>query len=293
MDSTLPTPPSFSIEELERCERTGDYRPLLFEWYKFCGALTLFVASIQRESPCFKPIAAQHFHVLIGLLNRCARLMLSNVALSHEGRFGETTIIVDRCIYESAIKIIWLCNNPEDEKFIRYAADGLKKDIEFRSQIEHKISERGKELPIEKRMLASIARTIARAGLTEQQIRDAKRIPNLESILSAVGFEPLIYTVIQRMGSHGVHGTWTSLLVHYLEEQESDGNITLVLRDHDCSTHINPFMLVPTLVLEALGQYIEHVIDGPEAAGFVSLFDSTRREIHTIYENAIGGDWES
>jgi hypothetical protein len=102
--SLVPDPPAFTDDEIRHCRETGDFRPILFEWYKFVGCLAILLAHIQRGSLAFRPITAGHYHVLIGLLHRCARLMLSNVALSHEGRFGETTAIVDRCIFESAIK---------------------------------------------------------------------------------------------------------------------------------------------------------------------------------------------
>src|SRR6266480_119580 len=70
---------------------------------------TPVAAHIQRSTLAFRHIPSQHYHVLVGLLNRCARLMLSNIALSHEGKFGETTAIIDRCIFETAVKLTWLC----------------------------------------------------------------------------------------------------------------------------------------------------------------------------------------
>ena len=88
-------------------------------------------------------MSPQRYYVLIGLLNRCARLMLSNVALSHERKFGETTAIVDRCIFESAVKIIWLCHAASDEEFTRYLADGLKTEVEFKARIEADIAANG------------------------------------------------------------------------------------------------------------------------------------------------------
>ncbi len=150
----LPHPPSFTGKEMRHCKETGDYRPILFEWYKFVSSLNLVVAHIQRETPAFKTVPDQHFHILVGLLNRCARLMLSNVALSHEGKFGETTAIVDRCIFESGVKIIWLCTGSSQEKFTRYLADGLKTELEFKAKIDSNIAVRhGEVLRIETRML--------------------------------------------------------------------------------------------------------------------------------------------
>jgi hypothetical protein len=75
--------------------------------------------------------------------------MLSNVALSHEGKFGETTAIIDRCIFESAVKIIWLCQSASDEEFTRYLADGLKTELEFKKRIKRNIvANGGKVSPI-------------------------------------------------------------------------------------------------------------------------------------------------
>ena len=113
LDSLLPTAPTFSDEEVRECQRTGNFEPILFEWYKFVAQLAMIVAHIQSESQAFRKIPARQFHVLVGLLNRCARLMLSNVVLSHEGRFGETTSIIDRCIFESAAKVLWLLVSPD------------------------------------------------------------------------------------------------------------------------------------------------------------------------------------
>jgi hypothetical protein len=104
----LPDLPVFTDEQIRQCRETGDFRPVLFEWYKFVGSLAILLAHIQRQSLAFRPIPAGHYHVLIGLLHRCARLILSNVVLSHQGRFGETTAIIDRCIFESAVKLLWL-----------------------------------------------------------------------------------------------------------------------------------------------------------------------------------------
>jgi hypothetical protein len=220
--------------------------------------------------------------------------MLSNVALSHEGRFGETTVIVDRCIFESAAKIIWLCTNPDPEKFTRYLADGLKKDLEFKQHIEEKISGRsGDILPIEKRMLSSISNAISAAGLTAEEIENAKRLPDLGSILSAIGASRLTYVIMQKIGSHHVHGTWTSLLFHYLEEEPGGAEGTFVPRGHDCPTHINQYMVISSLVLEALAQYLRYATTPPERDAFISLLDATADELSQLYERALGGDLTS
>jgi hypothetical protein len=286
----LPDPPSFSEEEMKRCSETGDYTPALFEWYKFVASLAFVVTHILRTSPAYRTIPDRHYHVAAGLMNRCARLMLSNVALSHEGKFGETTSIVDRCIFESAIKIAWLCENPSDDSFVRYLADGLKTELEFRAEIKANIAGRGTTaLPIETRMLRSIANHIAASGLSDAEITSTKKLPDLASQMAAVGQTRLHYVIAQRIGSHHVHGTWPSLLFHYLEEQSGDP-ITFVPRGHDCKTHINQYMYISIVVLRALRAYVNYALHVGEADALVGLFASTEDELMRVYTEAVGGD---
>jgi hypothetical protein len=283
--------PSFSDEDIRKCKEDGDFSPILFEWYKFVGSLNVFVAHIQRDSPATKPVPPQHYHVLIGLLNRCARLMLSNVALSHEGKFGETTAIVDRCIFESAVKVIWLCTNPSQEKFSRYLADGLKTELEFKASIQANIDARGGQaLPIETRMLGSIANHIRASGMTEAEIAQSKKLPDLASLLTTIGMDRLVYITAQKMGSHHIHGTWPSLLIHYLEEDPKGSFLFAPRRGHS-STHINQFMFVPLMVLAAMSAYADYIFQEAEEASILKgLFASTEEEVMRFYSEAFDND---
>lgn len=149
----IPTPPDNIDDELDRCRLSGDYYPVMFEWYKYVGRLANYFASVDQESPAIRTISSVHFSVLVGLLNRLSRLMLSNVTLSHEGKFGETTSIIDRSIFESSIKLSWLCQEGTEEHFNRFIADGLKTELEFKKKIESNIKEReGQKTQIEESM---------------------------------------------------------------------------------------------------------------------------------------------
>jgi hypothetical protein len=128
-NSLLPKPPTFSDELVEQCTNSGDFRPILFEWYKFVGILCNTVACISPDSPALQDTPPVHYAVLIGLLNRCSRLMLSNVRLSSTRKYGETTRLLDRSISETAVKIQWLCHKNNTDSFVRYLADGLQKDL--------------------------------------------------------------------------------------------------------------------------------------------------------------------
>lgn len=284
--SQLPEPPGFDDDLVQKCRDSRDFRPILFEWYKYVSILSNTAACIAPESPAFRDVPPVYFAVLIGLLNRCSRLMLSNTALSSTGRFGETTRLVDRCIAESAIKIQWLCHKDNDDSFRRFLADGLKKDLELRRHIEENIAARnGDVLVIESRMLGSIQDKISQAGLTDEDVIDAKRLPDLYAMCRDIQLSDLAYTGLQRMGSHAVHGTWSDLVFNYLREE----NGRLVPRDHEIETQDVQFIIVSRLVLAAISDFLMYMApDANDVAEFSSRIDHVDQRLEEIYQFA----WE-
>jgi len=290
LDTPIPLPPEISKEQLERCRQTDDFCPVFFEWYKYVGLLCNFCASIRPDSPAVRKLPSIHYAVLVGLLNRCSRLMLANVALSHKGLFGETTSIVDRCIFESAIKIIWLSIHRNEECFWRFIADGLKTEVEFKTVISQMISERaGVQLEIESRMLESINNYIASSGLSEEEIVQSKKLPDLASMIKSMGGNRFLYIAGQKMGSHHIHGTWPSLRFHYLDEHDG----FLAPRDHDCPTHVNQYAYISMFLIHAMRAFIEYIC--PERVDlevFTDLFSSIEKEIRDLYSEVVGNDFE-
>lgn len=264
---------------MRQCRDTGDYAAVFFEWYKYVATLCIAFASIQLKAPAMRRIPPLHYAVLIGSLTRVSRLMLANVTLSHAGLFGETTLILDRCIFESAIKSTWLCHKASPDLFDRFIATSLKTDLAFKKSIESKIAARHGQAAsvIERRMLASIDRYFAVPRLTTTEVETARKLPDLASMIDDLGRDKLAYIVGQMMGSSHVHGTWSSLFTHYLESR--DGGV-LAPRDHNCPTSVNQYVFVPLTVLEALRGFVNYVLNDEENIGvMVQLFDDFEREI--------------
>ncbi len=286
----FPTPPAFTDEEWERCRVQNDYIPIVFEWYKHVGTLNVLTANMLRESPAMRPIAKREYYILVGLLQRCSRLILSVVAMSHEGRFGEATGIIDRCIMESAATVIWLCGTDGEDRFDRYVANGLRSDLELKSQILNAIQKRdGSVLEIESRMLASIDRTLSAAEMTEADVLAAKKLPDLASMMQAVGYDRLMYVVAQKIGSHAVHGTWTSLLTHYLRRSD-DGEFRT--NSEDIPAHFNNYSLVALVVLSALKSYATYVLEAEDVTAYVALLDEASDGIRELNKTVAGADFE-
>jgi hypothetical protein len=291
VEEWLPEEPSISEEMRARCRRAGEYRPILFEWYKYVALLANRFAGIRGDSPGLRAMPPVHFGVLVGLLNRCARLMFANVALSHEGLFGETTAILDRCVFESCVKLSWLCSQSLPDAFERFFAEGLKTELELEREISANITARqGVTLNIERRMLDSVDRAIASTGLTREQIEGAKKLPDIAAMLNALGQRRLAYVVGQRLGSHHVHGTWVSLRQHFLEEGE-DG--LLRPRDHDCDTHVNQYLFVPQAVLASMRSFLKSTVaDGQVAASLETVVRSAEDQVGQIGLELSGSDFE-
>jgi hypothetical protein len=110
-------------------------------------------------------------------------------------------------------------------------------------------------------------------------------------MIQSIGADRLMYIVGQRLGSHHVHGTWPSLQLHYLEEDE-EGN--LHPRDHDCETHVNQYMMVPLVVLGAIQAFIDFIVEDAEvAATMKGMINQTAKEIQALAEEVSGRDFET
>jgi hypothetical protein len=275
INQELTQTPTFPDELWDKCRKDKDFMPFLFEWYKYIGGLCAILASISRNSPANREITPLNYGILIGLLNRCARLMLSNMRLAVTNKYGETIMLLDRSIYESLVTIQWLCTKNSDERFRNYLADGIKSDLKLKVHIHKSIAERGgKVLVIENQMLSSIQTCINSTGLSEEQILKQKKLPDFLSMCIDVGLSEKFYIGTQRMGSHAVHGSWTSLTSHYLRLDESG---EYRVRDHNVPPHENQFMVIPIIVLDTLKKFIVYIVPS----------DSDRGSLESILDNAI------
>ena len=273
---------------MKACSESNDYCPVFFKWYKYTGLITNTVASIAMQSPRAKPVRNLHYAALIGLLNRCSRLMLANVALSHEGLFGETTALIDRCIFESCVKVQWLCLKASEESFGRYTADGLKAELSLKCEIKTRItSGTGVVLPIEQRMLDSIERCLLVSELSETQIADIKKLPDIATMLVELGRDKLDYVVGQKIGSHYVHGTWLSLLFHYLE-QDDDGMFHP--RDHNIPTHVNQYVFIQLIVIDANKAFSAWLLNEPNATWLTNKLQFIKDELLSTYREIVANN---
>lgn len=291
LEQELPQKPTLPAELWDKCRKDQDFMPILFEWYKHIGVMCNILASVSRDSPAIRKMPSLHYAILTGLLNRCSRIMLSNVRLSVTNKYGETTRLLDRSIIESAIIIQWLCHKDSDDCFHSYLADGIKSDLKLKDHIQQNIAERGGDaLVIENRMLSSIQECIDSTELSEKQVRQMKRLPDLWSMCRDVGLPVRFYIGTQRMGSHEVHGSWTSLRSHYLRQDEHG---EYHLRDHNVRPHENQFMAIPIVILETLKGFMEYIVpNATDREPTQSILTEATVEIGKLTSEIVSPDFE-
>jgi hypothetical protein len=288
-----PDPPRIDANDLQRCRETGDYSTVFFEWYKYVASLSVIFANLKQDTASVrKDISKRDYGILIGLLNRCARIMLANVALSHKGEFGESTMILDRCIFESCVILSWLCKSINiEDRFDRYLASGLKTEIELRDQVQKAVSARdGKKLNIEYRMLETVKGCLAEAGFNEEKIKNTKEMPDMASMLDSLGQPRFAYTAGQRVSSHHVHGTWIGLRNHYIELAD-DGSYNT---KQFSPTHVNQYVYIAFSVLDALACFVNFVFESSEDEKntIIRFFREVFDEISSVNNQMIRSDYE-
>lgn len=253
----LPAYPEFEQEAFDRASATGDAMPLLFEWYKWTGIVTNQVACLQGDFVAIQPFSERELAILRGLLNRCSRLMVAVLRLASTHKHAEAVRLLNRSVCESALLVQWLCTSGTGESFRRYIAKGLDAELRLKNEIEKQVEARGGAiLVIEKRMLAAVAELCSLGGLTPDEVRAAKKLPSLEAMLRTLGHDELSYVVVQRLGSHAVHGTWPDLLSHYLTVEDGE----FVLTDNTIRTEGTELVASATLVLEAVSTFASTVL---------------------------------
>jgi hypothetical protein len=145
------------------------------------------------------------------------------------------------------------------------------------------------KLPIEKRMLESVDFHFKKGQMTESQIRDIKKMPDVASLLESTGFNRLMYVSLYRMGSHHVHGTWPSLLFHYLDKVESSDFFEP--RGNDVPTRANEYIAVALMISRAGTAYSDYCFKKTSGDIFKGLCAATEEQSLNIFKDMEEHGW--
>ena len=149
----------------------------------------------------------------------------------------------------------------------------------------------GRRQVIERRMLMSIDDTIQASGLTDDEVRAAKKVIDLGSIIKKLNLPRGLYTVTQKFGSHSVHGTWTDLYFHHLERSGD----RFVPAYRDVAPDENDLRMTTIFVVDALRAFMFFLLAAHEPDTFPEFrkfCDAVVEELVRLQLLTAGDDFE-
>lgn len=269
---------AFDISTLD-VQSCDDLTRGAFELYKETGALVNLAASVYVGGDVTEYPLSRNEAVAVGLLVRLCKFMLVVTQLSAEGRRGDVIFALNRCILESATNLLYLLRKSEAATYDQFVISSFGPEKELFDFIQRNIADRGHEIPIETRMLASINDACAKAGLRIEDLnrRHSDWGGNARTRMRELGVEDF-YSATQRIPSHAVHGTWMDLYKHHLKEK--DGKFA----PDPAWCPVDARLLAPIAiwVLEATMVYLDKWRDEPGVELILTRCGDLDNRLHTV-----------
>lgn len=251
--------------DISGIENETDHRKIdgvVFELYKEALSVVNLGAHLLNESDAAKGGWPRDQAICAGLLIRISKFMLVVTELAADGNRGEVVHALNRSILESAVNLEFLVRTKDDKFFEQFVKFSLGPERELHDLIQANIAARnGQVLPIEHRMIESISDLCKSSGV---KIEDVERKygdwgGGLRERLKAIKKENA-YTMLQRIPSHAVHGTWVDLYKNHLEYVEGAN----VYGPQPRFAWVDARFLGPTatLVLDSVRPYLERYFSG-------------------------------
>lgn len=212
-DELWPDRHEIDLDALRASSNHDDYMGHAVELLKEVGVLTTLVAGTGvDDAPLARNDAIQRG--MLVRLSKLANSLLNETCAGH----GEQQLALSRQVLETVMNIIYLLG-AGDEGYDAFVYDALVAEKELEELIRNNVEERGgTTLPIEDRMLRSIGSTATAAGVDLETLpsKSKNKWPNVLERMRVLGFEDVY--VLFRLGSSAIHGGWSELYLHHLEE---------------------------------------------------------------------------
>jgi hypothetical protein len=185
-------------------------------------------------------------------------------------RRREMTFIVGRLAFECIVNLRFLLKYADDASvFDSYVAYSMRNERRLQDNIEERISGRdGEVLPVESRMLSSIAKVAKASGLRMEDVSASRprewADKNIFERAEAVGLGEA-YLGAFRGPSGSVHGSWMDLLEFQLETNHDEGTFAPSFEWRNPRPQIA--QTIAYLAVKAVRDYFNHLGEGP--LGFI------------------------
>jgi hypothetical protein len=224
--------------------------------------------------------------VIGGHFVRLSKLLRGFLEQSKSHR-AEAAWVSARLITECIVNVTYILANPSEELLRSYLYHSLQHERELLATIRKNIEARGgEELPIERRMIASIERTFLNSQISPEELPE-KKIQHWGGKTLRQKAESLDMLTVYQMAiansSHNVHGSWQDLLQHQLEVV-SPGKFRPKFEE----TKVRPQLVfaLAVLSLEAFDRYISFLGTSDTAAlhSRIVELDQRVRTANTLHE---------
>jgi Family of unknown function (DUF5677) len=265
-DDGFPPVPLYSDDEVIALARRNEAQIVFFDWLKFASGEACKLAFMLESQPLLRPVPHIQYAVTTGLLNRICRLGRSIIMMTREqdNDLGEAVMVLQRSIFESCIRLSWLCLDSSSGPFDQYLADSIRNDLKLKNHIDAQVAQNNsKTLPVESRLLKSIENRQRATGLSDKALESIKALPNLKVMLgdvhkavynnSSLNVTDRTYLMGQTMGSHAVHGSWANLVANFLNETDE---FVFTANGEIIETELSQFADISLCILEACISFI-------------------------------------
>lgn len=210
---------SISDESLNSFTDENEFNQIGVEVFKEACFMLIPIASLRKKNsegdvPYNKSEAA-----IMGNLARYVKL--SNALLEQfVKKRGETVHILIRCLAETYINTLFLLKFSDSNTINHYIKQSLRIEKQMLQIIQDNIKSRDSILPIEKRMIDSIKRTISLSGFDENKLTSGSKWDDKVRARIFEIIDPEFYVLLYGTSSHAVHGNWQDLIDHHLIEKD-------------------------------------------------------------------------
>lgn len=240
---------------LQQFTREDDFTGVAVELLKEAASYVCLAASIL---PGDTRSWTRDQAIVGGQLVRLFKMMSAMLDQTCQHR-GETVIIFSRLAFECMVNVLYFVQEDSPDIFDSYIRYSFSFERQLKAEIEENTTQRdGEILPIEQRMLRSIDKYVAAAGVSLDDVHPTGGGPwknkSLYKRSKAIGWREF-YLGTFSGASAMVHGNWQDLFRHHLD-QNNEGGFTPHL-DWDYPRP-QPLFATGILAIQVLNKYFDH-----------------------------------
>jgi hypothetical protein len=195
--------------------------------------------------------------ICAGLIIHTSKLMTGVVQFLATIKSGALIQALNRGIFEASTNLQFLITKDDNEYYDRFVAYSFGPERELYEDINAEIERNnGAVLPIEERMLKSIAAKCQMSGVNIDEVPAKHRewATNMRERLKAINMPGLYNTY--RLLSHSIHVTWIELLSSDIEQDAATGLFKPRLMHKNVDARI--LTPVAVFVLRGAALYLQH-----------------------------------